>query len=153
MQQRKLPKQRNPRVKDKMVEKETYVDTDTGEVLHTVERKISYLTDQNDEFLLLYIGVLIKFEQMNMSEIRVYGYLLRFAGLDSFSIGKSLRGDISAVTGLKDRTVYNTVKSLVDNGLLCLYRDGSYQVNPDYAYRGSRKDRNNAVRKMLLRSK
>lgn len=57
--------------------------------------------------------------------------------------------DIGECTGLNERTVLNTLPSLLDKGLLYKYSSGLYQLNPRYAFEGSTVDLNNALKAII----
>lgn len=101
-----------------------------------------------DEFMMIYPDLLPIIMKMEQSEIRVYGYLLRYANGVSFSISKSLREQMGKEIDLNERTIYNTLIVLRDKKLL-FFKDGLYQLNPRYAFRGSSADRNNALKAII----
>ena len=70
------------------------------------------------------------FINMKQAEIRIFGYCLRFAKGVHFDISKKIRLDISSITGLNERTVLNTLPSLLEKGLLYKHPTGLYQINP-----------------------
>ena len=127
---------------------ETFVDKETGEVMGSVVKQHGYIANSKEEFLMIYSGLLGVFMKMEQSEIRVYGYLLRYANGVSFSISKSLREQMGKEIDLNERTIYNTLIVLRDKKLL-FFKDGLYQLNPRYAFRGSSADRNNALKAII----
>ena len=127
---------------------ETYIDRETGEILDSFVKKHGYIANSKEEFLMIYSGIIGVFMRMEQSEIRVYGYLLRYANGVRFSITKSLRESMSKEVLLNERTIYNTLIVLRNKKLL-FYKDGLYQLNPRYAFRGSSADRNNALKAII----
>ncbi len=136
-------------LKTSSVEVETLIDYSTGEVLDVNTKTHSFIANSKESFLLLYSTMLSAFNGMEQSEIRVLGFLLRYADGTVFSIDKSIRIEISKVTSLSERTIYNTVKVLESKNLIFKHDSGAYQVNPRYAFQGSTLERNNALKVLI----
>jgi hypothetical protein len=134
--------------KQATISKETFVDIETSEILSEVVKKHGYMANTKEEFLFIYASILGIFEQFEQSEIRVYAYLLRYAGDVMFSIDKPLRKHIGEITSLAERTVYNTIQSLKAKNLI-YENEGLYMINPRYAFKGSTSDRNNALKAII----
>jgi predicted transcriptional regulator len=126
-------------------EVETLVDTNSGEVVQTNIKQHSYLANSREEFFLCYSSILGIFMQMEQSEIRVFGYLLRFADGTKFDITKKVRIEIAENTQLNERTIYNILPNLLEKKLIFKHENGLYQINPRYAYRGSTSNRNESL--------
>jgi predicted transcriptional regulator len=125
-----------------MTEIKTIVDLNTAEVIGKPDIKShGYMAGSEDEFLQIYACLLGVFYKMEQSEIRVYGYLLRYADGMRFTIGKPLRVQMSKEIDLNERTIYNTLQTLKKK-LLIYEKDSLFQINPRFAFRGSRKERN-----------
>lgn len=120
-------------------------DSSTGELVGEYKKEHHYLANSKESFFLCYsaiIGVLVEMEQ---SEVRVFGYLLQYADGAKIDITKKLRVEISKVTGLNERTIYNVLPSLIDKGLIFRHEEGLYQLNPRYVFKGSTDSRNKAL--------
>jgi len=128
---------------------ETVVDSETGEILSENVQKHTYLANTKEDFLLLYSSVLGIFNRMEQTEIRVFSFLLQYADGTKFAISKPIRLEIAKVTDLNERTVYNTIKSLVDKNLVAKLPTGAYQVNPRYAFKGSTTNRNQELKAII----
>lgn len=87
--------------------------------------------------------------EMSQAEIRIFGYCLRFAKGVHFDISKKIRLDISNLTGLNERTVLNTLPSLLERGLLYKHSNGLYQLNPRFAFEGSTTERNHQLKILI----
>lgn len=131
-----------------IISQETFVDVNTGEIVDSIIKRHGYIANNKEEFLMVYSGLLGIFMKMEQSEIRVYGYLLRYANGISFSISKSLREQMGAEIDLNERTIYNTLIVLSRKGLL-FSKDGLYQLNPRFAFRGSSTERLNALKVII----
>lgn len=105
-------------------------------------------TELKEEKMLLHPSIIGIFTLMEQSEIRVYGYLLRYADGTSFAVSKAVRREISKVTTLNERTIYNTLKTLVKKNLL-FYIEGLYYLNPRYAFKGSSSIRNDKLKAII----
>lgn len=136
-------------LKDGIKEINNYIDFSTGEILDVDIKTHKYLANNKEEFLLLYSSMLSVFMNMEQSEIRVFGFLLQYADGTIFSIDRSIRMEISKVTKLAERTIYNTVKILEEKKLIFKHLSGAYQVNPRYAFRGSTNNRNSELKAMI----
>lgn len=128
---------------------ETIVDSETGEIIDVEIKRHSYLANTKEEFLLLYSSMLSVFMNMEQSEIRVFGYLLKYADGITFAINKPMRIEISNSTKLTERTIYNTIKILESKSLIFKHQSGVYQINPRYAFRGSTSERNQALKAII----
>lgn len=136
-------------LKTELKELETIIDSDTGEVLSTNIKKHSYLANTKEQFFLCYSSVLGIFMEMEQSEIRVFGYLLRYADGTKFDLSKKMRIDIADCTNLNERTIYNIIPNIVKKKLIFKHESGLYQINPRYAFKGSSDTRNKEL-KMIL---
>ena len=97
----------------------------------------------------MYPEILGVFMQMEQSEIRTFGYLLRYADGTKFDISKKIRNDIAENPGLNPMTIYNIVPKLVEKKLIFKHDSGLYQINPRYAFQGSSSDRKNELKTVL----
>lgn len=124
------------------------IDKQTSEIMGVDIKKHKYLANTKEEFFLMYSSILGLFMQMEQSEIRVYGFLLRYVGNVEFAINKQLREEIAKQSTLNERTVYNTLDKLVRKGLL--HKDNKlYRINPEYAYKGSTDKRKSYLKYLL----
>lgn len=129
-------------VKNGYLETTVVINKETGEILETEIKQHTYLANAKEDFFLVYSSILGIFNKMEQSEIRVFSFLLQYADGTKFSVDKSIRLEISKVTDLNERTIYNTLIKLSDKKLIFKHDSGAYQINPRYAYKGSTLDRN-----------
>ena len=125
------------------------IDKESGEVLGSETNRITYMTKDKETFLLMYSSLIAVFTNMEQSEIRVYGYLLQYGNGLKFDVSKSMRKEIATVTSLNERTIYNTLRVLVEKKLIFKHESGLYQLNPRYAYQGSTTDRAVALKTII----
>lgn len=102
-----------------------------------------------EEVWLLDSSLIAVFTNMEQSEIRVYGYLLQYGNGLKFDVSKAMRKEIASVTSLNERTIYNTLRVLVEKKLIFKHESGLYQLNPRYAYQGSTTDRAVALKTII----
>jgi len=125
------------------------VDPNSGEILDTEVRKHTYMANTKEEFFIGYSSLIGAFMEMTQSEIRVFGYLLRYAKGVKFDISKKMRIEMSDVIKLNERTILNTLPILEEKQIIYKYESGLYQLNPRYAFQGSTTDRNNALKTII----
>ncbi len=125
------------------------VVSQTGEVIEESIQKHKHLADTKDEFFLGYSALTDAFMEMSMAEIRIFGYLLRYAKGVKFDITKKLRLDISKLTKVNERTIQNTLPSLLEKKILVKHDSGLYQLNPRFAFIGSTTDRNKELKTII----
>lgn len=127
----------------------TTIDTETGEIVDVQVQEHKYLANNKEEFFMGYSALIGVFMQMNQAEIRIFGYCLRFAKGVKFDISKKMRLSMSAEIDINERTIHNTLPTLLEKKLLFVHEDGLYQINPRYAYQGSTSERNHALKAVL----
>jgi len=134
--------------KKRLTHQESFVDVETGEVVGTIQKHHGYIANSKEEFLMIYSSLLGIFTGMEQSEIRVYGYLLRYANGIDFSISKALREKMSEEINLNERSIYNTIQSLKNKKLI--YENNKlFRINPRYAFKGSTSDRQDSLRAIV----
>jgi hypothetical protein len=127
----------------------TIIDKETGEIIETSIKRHTYIADNKEIFFIGYSSLIGAFMEMSQAEIRIFGYCLRFAKGVHFDISKKIRLDISAFTGLNERTVLNTLPVLLEKGILYKHSSGLYQLNPRYAFEGSTAERSNQLKILI----
>lgn len=131
-----------------LIKQESFVDIETGEIVGVIQKTHGYIANSKEEFLMIYSGLLGIFTGMEQAEIRVYGYLLRYANGIDFSISKALRQKMSQEIGLNERSIYNTIQSLKDKALI--YENNKlFRINPRYAFKGSTSDRKDSLKAII----
>jgi predicted transcriptional regulator len=138
-----------PYLKEAALHIKEIIDGNTGESLDIEVRRHTYVVASKEEFFQTYSSLLGVFMKMDMPDIRVYGYLLQhLMTVSKIPITKDLRLEMSSMIHLNERTIYNTLKVLVEKGLLIRYGK-LYQLNPRYAFKGSSSDRLKALKVVL----
>lgn len=138
-----------PHLKTNLKEVQTLVDFETGEIIEVNTKNHKFLASSKEEFFITYSSIMGVFMQMTQAEVRIFGYCLRFAKGVKFDISKKLRLSMAKEININERTILNTLPSLLDKGVLYLHSDGLYQLNPKYAYQGSTSERNEALKVIL----
>lgn len=131
-------------VRSGFVERDNYIDTDTGEIVGRTEKISQFVAGSAEEFFIGYVSVLGLFKGMSGPPIRVYSFILEKYRQDvpiviSLPLKKIMANDLK----LKVSTVNNALSDLVR--LRMLFRPegarGVYYINPRYAFKGSTLDR------------
>ena len=130
-------------------EVETVVDKETGEVLDVNIKQHTFIANSKETFFIGYSALIGAFMEMSQAEIRIFGYCLRYAKSVHFDISKKIRIDIAKYTGLNERTILNTLPSLIEKKLIYRHCSGLYQLNPRYAFQGSTSERNGELKALI----
>jgi len=105
----------------------------------------SYSTKDKNEFFMCYSALIGVFMKMSQAEIRVFGYCLRYVTGIKFDISKKIRLAMAKEIDINERTILNTLPSLLEKGVLLQHEDELYQINPKYAFKGSLDNRKKAI--------
>jgi hypothetical protein len=136
--------------KKRMTQEIIVVDKDTGEVIDVNQKKHTYLANTNEEFFFGYSSLVGIFMNMSQAEIRIFGYLLRYDKGVQFDISKKIRLHMASTIDINERTILNTIPSLLEKNLIYQFEDtGLYQLNPRHAFNGGHKQRNNALKVII----
>lgn len=131
--------------------KTTSVDTATGET-HEVTKSVTIKTDSQEEFIMLFLrsmGPL--FEISSGVDIKV---LFRLIQLASYNNGEILlttekRKKICEEFGFQNPNLSNTLNRLKKTGVIKGYQ-GTFELNPIFAWKGDLKERARQIKKMEL---
>jgi hypothetical protein len=121
----------------------------TGEVIDSSLKSHYYNSRKGEKFYIMYDGIEELFMGMESSEIRVYGYLLRYSSGLTFQLNKSERLSISEQTGLNERTIYNLIPKMLEKKILLRVKNDRFVMNPELVFHGGRDSRD----KFLLKVK
>lgn len=124
------------------------VDSESGELLSEHVKRHSYLANTKEEFFICYASIIGIFMNITQAEARVFGYCLRYRNA-KFDISKNVRLSMSNEIDLNERTILNTLPSLIDKKLLYQTEDRLYGVNPRYVFYGSTYDRNKSLKSLI----
>jgi len=127
----------------------THTVTNDGEILSTDIKDHKYLVNTKEEFFLCYSALIGAFMEMSAAEIRVFGYLLRYSSGSYVDVSKKMRIEMSTVINLNERTIFNTMPLLLEKGIVYRNDIGLYTINPKYAFKGSRDERNKALKAII----
>lgn len=135
-------------LKTKVSEVNTIIDSDTGEILDISTKRHTYLANSKEEFFICYASIVGIFMNITQAEARVFGYCLRYRNA-KFDISKKVRVSMSNEVDLNERTILNTIPTLIEKGLLFKTEDSLYGINPRYVFHGSTKDRDAALKAVI----
>ena len=136
-------------IKKKYGTETVVIDDSTGEVISSSLKSHYYNNRKGEKFYIMYDGIEQLFMGMEASEIRVYGYLLRYSSGLTFQLNKSERLSISEQTGLNERTIYNLIPKLLEKKILLRVKKDRFVMNPELVFHGGRDARD----KFLLKVK
>ena len=136
-------------LKTKLKEISTVIDEGTGEVLSVETKTHKYLSGSQEEFFLLYSDIISIMKKINQAEARIFFFLLEYSHRGKIDVSRKLRFHMSDEIDLNQLTISRVLPSLVTKGLLILHKDGMYQINPRYVYKGSTKERDNSLKNVI----
>lgn len=141
------------KLKTYFVERTTTI-SEEGVILNNDVDKHTFITDSKEQFFIGYLSLLGVFKNLNGSEIKVYAYFLeKYSSEAMICINDTLRKQISLETGVKQNTINNCLTKLSDvkenHPLLAKLGKGTYQINPRYAFKGSTKNRDKALKAII----
>ena len=135
-------------LKTQVTEITTIVDSNSGEVMDMSTKTHSYLANTKEEFFICYASIVGIFMNITQAEARVFGYCLRYRNA-KFDISKKVRLSMSDEVDLNERTILNTIPTLIEKNILYKSPDGLYGINPRYVFYGSTKDRDAALKAVI----
>lgn len=115
-----------------------------------------FIANSKEQFFIGYVTVLSLFKDISGPSIKVYSYLLmNYNSGILIAINMSIKKDILKFIKSNSKgvgVIDNCLHELCKNKLL--YRQGvssgTYMLNPRYAYKGSTKERNEALKSVIL---
>ncbi len=140
------------KLKTRVTEVINNVDSGTGEILSTEIKKHTYITDDKEQFMLLYTKLLSIFQdtEMTLPEIRVFSHLLEIWNFSQeYEIGRSTCVLLGEKFKLKPESVRNAVYKLKDRGLIFSRKPKLFMLNPRYAFKGSSMLRKEALKTII----
>jgi hypothetical protein len=120
---------------------QTIVVDEEGEVKDSSLKSHYYNNRKGEKFYIMYSGIEELFMGMESSEIRVYGYLLRYSSGLTFQLNKSERLSMAEKTGLNERTIYNLIPKLLQKKILLRVKNDRFIMNPELVFYGGRDPR------------
>jgi predicted transcriptional regulator len=135
--------------------KNTVIDSDTGEVLKENTSYKHILLRTKEEFFFTYSSVIGLYKNLSGSEIKILTWLIMNQSNVSNNlviINKYIREKISIDMGIGESTIKNSIKPLMEKGLLIKQggkRSASYFINPKYYWKGDYKMRTKSLKMML----
>lgn len=136
-------------LKTKLKEISTIIDESTGEVISVETKTHTYLSGKKEEFSLFYEGIYPIMLSASQAESRILFFFVSEGYKNKIELGKKLRMYMAEKTGLNERTITRVLPSLVTKGLLILHKDGMYQINTKYVYKGTTTDRDNSLKNAI----
>ena len=140
-------------IKQVLDEVREIVDVESGEVLETIIKKHTIITNK-DKFFLAYTKLFSAYEQMSIAEVKVFSYLIQHFNIDQpIVMNAFLKKEIEKSNGMKESTIRAAVNGLISNKfehpLLYKVSFNTYKLNPRYAFYGSHHDRNSNLKAVI----
>lgn len=125
--------------KKNTVKQTDYVDSQTGEVVGTELKKISY--EQEPDYVKLYVGDIFRLYGLTATQNGIVYALLRKMNYDSEVVfTTSIRKEMVEELRISGSTFKNTLGALQDLGLLMRIENNRYKLNPHIFARGQWQD-------------
>lgn len=128
-----------------------FIDHSSGEVLASNVKHVNILVD-TDEFMLIYARFwsLIRESPLSRADIDIASYVLEVYGNGQpFKITKYIKSIVGKQSGREPSTYNKSTGNLIKAGILLVVGVQTYKVNPQYAFKGSSKNRNKLVLELL----
>lgn len=137
--------------KQNVVEKLSYVDVSTGEVVGTDLKKHGYIANDRESYFLMYSSLVTLFmEDVSLPEVKVYSYLLcNYQIGTTFALNGAVKSVIQEKFKLARKTVDNTLSKLKTKNLVYSPSHTLYIINPRYAYKGSTSNRKSSLKAII----
>jgi hypothetical protein len=145
---------KNPYLKTISSQTETVIDSD-GCIVDSNIKSFKRVVNDKEDFYLIYskfLHILIDRDFTGLSDVKVYSYLLlNYPNVGTLiAINSNVKESIQAKTGLSIITIDVSLRRLTMdvNGysaLLIKVGRGTYQINPQYAWKGSTTERTQAL--------
>lgn len=135
------------KIKKVQTQVENYIDSETGEVLEQNIKTIKVVVNK-DEFFLAYAGMcdVLLNKKLSKCDVELYAYLLKQCSEGrEFTINAYTKEQAAKYTGRNPTSYNNSTRSLLKHGLIYKVANRTYKINPEYAFKGSSKNRNKAV--------
>jgi hypothetical protein len=126
------------------------VDRDTGEILDKTLNKITYLANSKEQFYLMYSSMVLILKKSSDSRMQMFASLLeRYGRGQEFYLGNTLKSIISKETKCSPRTLERAFTSLIKDNIIVKVGLRCYRINPRHIFKGSRKNRNKALKAII----
>ena len=132
---------------------EMMVDTETGEVVGSMNVQKHRLVIEKQQFIFLYKKILKAMVSLSENEIKVFIALSFDVDISSYTFrsDRKLADDIGKTLRIAPKTVFNCISALNKQGLIV--RDTKYtnlyRIHPDYGWRGEQSNRSKVLQIVL----
>lgn len=128
----------------------SYIDTETGEILGQEVNTFNILADTREHFWLMYSSMVLVMKASSDVKMKLFAALLeRYSNGQEFSMNKSLKEKIAKETGCKARSLDVAFTDLVRKDVIVKIAPFLYMVNPLHVFKGSREKRNSTLKAVL----
>ena len=135
------PKTMTTRKKVKVIGTKDFIDAETGEI-NTMN--VVSVEERDCNFHKLWLQHIVSsFDLIGNQKIRLAFWIIE--NLNRDNILNYTYEQIAEKTGISYRTVFNTMKILIESNFLTRHNSGTYIVNPDVIFKGGKSDRMNVL--------
>ena len=139
--EKKVKNIRTTRRKMKVVGTEQYIKADTGEIK---EMQVISIEERDCNFHKLWLGHIINsLELIGNQKTRLCFWIIEHLNRDN-TLNYTYE-QIADESGIGYRTVFDTMKALIESNFLKRRNQGCYVVNPDVIFKGGKTDRMNVL--------
>lgn len=129
------------RKKVKVIGTKEYIDAETGEI---EKMNVVSVEERDCNFHKLWLQHIVSsFDLIGNQKIRLAFWIIE--NLNRDNILNYTYEQIAEKTGISYRTVFNTMKILIESNFLTRHNSGTYIVNPDVIFKGGKSDRMNVL--------
>lgn len=128
----------------------SYIDTETGEIIHENINTFQCLTNSTEQFWLMYSSMVLVMKGSSDVKMKLFAALLeRYSNGQEFSMNRSLKEKIASETGCQPRSLDVAFTTLIRNDVIVRIAPHLYMVNPLHVFKGSRDSRNKALEAVI----
>lgn len=126
----------------------TYVDSQTGEILSTEIKTSNYVVTKGEEFCLLYTSCINILEKWNLSisDLQTFAYLCNhYANGQIFTMNQNIKIELGKMNKKSPTSYNNSTRNLLEKDLIVEAGHRAYRLNPKYIWKGDSNSRKLAI--------
>ena len=128
----------------------SFIDSDTGQILGEEVNKFQCLVDTKEQFYLMYSSMVLVLKGSTDVKMKLFAALLeRYSNGQEFSMNRSLKEKIAKETGCQARSLDVAFTELIRKDIIIRIAPYLYVVNPLHVFQGSRDKRNRALKAII----
>lgn len=129
---------------------QTTIDESTGEIIDQEVIHHKVMTQDREEFYLIYASLIGLLGALSSPAVRVLSYvLLNYKPGSQFEIGGATRTIMAEKVKLSSSAIVKGLAELVEENVLYSPSRSMYIINPRFAFKGSTSDRSKGIRALI----